>query len=73
MTAKVHKTKRDKKDIRKDTRLTRPPRLEGVVKEAMMQPTRKSKNTKAKPSRSGKAQGLSERQRKDYQLGSRRH
>lgn len=29
--------------------LVRPPRLEGVVKEAMMQPIRKKKRAKAKP------------------------
>lgn len=33
--------KRDKREIREETQLTRPPRMEGVVKEAMMQPIRK--------------------------------
>ncbi len=37
----------DKKRIlRQQTHLTRPPRMEGVVKEAMMQPVRKKKADK---------------------------
>lgn len=32
-----------KKLLRQEDHLTRPPRLEGVVKEAMMQPVRKQK------------------------------
>ncbi|MBI4093420.1 hypothetical protein HY417_00495 [Candidatus Kaiserbacteria bacterium] len=35
--------KGDKSEIRRETHLTRPPRLEGKVKEAMMQPRKKRK------------------------------
>lgn len=37
------KPKGDKREIRQETRLTRPPRMEGKVKEAMMQPKRKKR------------------------------
>lgn len=40
---KLKPTKGDKQEIRQETRLTRPPRMEGKVKEAMMQPVRKKK------------------------------
>lgn len=37
----------DRKNLlRKQDHLTRPPRLEGAVKEAMMQPKRKKKNVR---------------------------
>lgn len=52
--------------------LTRPPRLEGKVKEAMMQPKKKPK--KERPRRMAlKSRGMSAQQRKDYQLPSKRH
>jgi len=35
--------KSDKREIRHAMHLTRPPRMEGKVKEAMMQPVRKKK------------------------------
>jgi len=35
-----------KRLLREQDRLTRPPRLEGVVKEAMMQPVRKKKKSR---------------------------
>lgn len=41
-------TKGDKREIREETRLTRPPRMEGKVKEAMMQPKRKRKKAEKK-------------------------
>ncbi|HEY4487755.1 MAG TPA: hypothetical protein VI483_03265 [Candidatus Paceibacterota bacterium] len=63
-------TKGNKKEIREETRLTRPPRMEGKVKEAMMQPVRKPKKMRKKESISPKKKGYSERQRKDYQLRS---
>jgi len=43
---KQHKNVDKKKLLRQENHLTRPPRLEGVVKEAMMQPLRKKKRTK---------------------------
>lgn len=64
-------TKGDKQEIRRETRLTRPPRLEAKAKEAMMLPVRKRR--KASPAAQGKAkpQGYTDKQRKDYQLASK--
>jgi len=42
----VRRTKGDKREIREETHLTRPPRMEGKAKEAMMQPVRKLKKVK---------------------------
>ena len=39
--------KNDKREIRKVMQITRPPRLEGKAKEAMMQPVRKKGKTGA--------------------------
>ena len=39
----IRPTKGDKREIRQETYLTRPPRMEGKVKEAMMQSVRKPK------------------------------
>ncbi len=64
--------KGDTQEIRQETRLTRPPRMEGRVKEAMMQPKRKPKAARKTAGIAKKAQGYSERQRKDYQLKSKR-
>src|SRR3989344_657133 len=66
-------TKGDKREIRQETRLTRPPRMEGKVKEAMMQPIRKPKKVGKKKIASRARRGYSDRQRKDYQLRSTRH
>src|SRR3989344_6848807 len=66
-------TKGDKREIRQETRLTRPPRMEGKVKEAMMQPVRKPKKTGKKARRSHEKQGLTAQERKNYQLRSTRH
>lgn len=62
-----------KAELRKETRLTRPPRLEGKVKEANMQPVRKPKHPHAQAKTARKAQGYSDQERKDYQLKSKHH
>ena len=61
------------KETRRLTRLVRPPRLEGKVKEAMMQPVRKAKKPRAEADSPRKMQGHTQRERKDYQLRSKRH
>lgn len=66
-------TKGDKREIRQETQLTRPPRMEGKVKEAMMQPVRKQKKRTTKSRRAGKTKGYTAKQRKDYQLRSKNH
>lgn len=66
-------TKGDKKEVRQEMHLTRPPRLEGVVKERMMQPKRKKKRTKRARITPKKAQGSGAQERKDYQLKSQHH
>ncbi|MBI2610453.1 hypothetical protein HYW60_00740 [Candidatus Kaiserbacteria bacterium] len=43
---KLKPTKGDKREIREVSHLTRPPRLEGKTKEAMMQPKRKHRKAK---------------------------
>ncbi|MBI4079848.1 hypothetical protein HY414_01285 [Candidatus Kaiserbacteria bacterium] len=48
---KLKPTKGDKREIREETHLTRPPRMEGKVKEAMMQPKRKRKKVVGKKKR----------------------
>ena len=53
--------------------LTRPPRLEGVVKEAMMEPVRKQKRMRMQAKVARKGQGYSAQERKDYQLSSKHH
>lgn len=69
---KLKPTKGDKREVRQETRLTRPPRMESKVKEAMMQPVRKPKTARKTAGAAKKAQGYSETQRKDYQLKSNR-
>lgn len=54
--------------LRRDVPMTCPPRMEAKVKEAMMQPVRKPKVLRQEPRRPRKAQGLTEKQRKNYQL-----
>jgi len=71
--SKRRPTKGDKKEIREETRLTRPPRMEGKVKEAMMQPVRKPKKVGEKKIAPRARKGYSDRQRKDYQLRSKHH
>ena len=66
-------TKGDKREIRQETHLTRPPRLEGQVKNAMMNPEKKKKQVAQKKAVSKKQRGYSEGQRKDYQLKSKHH
>ena len=44
--------KGDKREIRQEMHLTRPPRMEGKVKEAMMQPVRKKRKAGRKKKRS---------------------
>lgn len=69
---KLRTTKNDKQSIRRTTHLTRPPRMEGCVKEAMMQPVRKPKTASKQAGVPGKKQNYTDKQRKDYQLKSRR-
>lgn len=66
-------TKRTKDDVRRLTHLARPPRLEGRAKEAMMQPVRKAKKPRAEAGGPRKMQGHTQRERKEYQLRSKRH
>ena len=71
---KGRRTKADKRDVRRDMHLTRPPRLEGVVKEAKMQPKRKKKKIAPKEQGSavtGKGQdSRTHEERKQYHLKS---
>ena len=67
------KPKGDKREVREELHLTRPPRLEGKVKNAMMNPKKKKKQTPHKKMVSKKQRGYSEGQRKDYQLKSKHH
>jgi len=62
-----------KKVLRQSGRLTRPPRMEGVVKEAMMQPVRKKKRIVLESPTPEEKYGYTDRQRKDYQLRSKKH
>ena len=62
-----------KKFMRETTHLTRPPRMEGVVKEGMMQPARKRKLSTSSTSVPNKRSVYTEKQRKEYQLRSKKH
>ena len=66
------RSKPTKREFRKDLKLTRPPRLEGKVKNAMMDPVRKKKAVSKKTVAARKPQGYSDAQRKNYQLKSKR-
>lgn len=66
-------TKGDKDEVRQETHLTRPPRLEGKVKNAKMNPVKKKKRADSKKSAPKKQRDLSEKQRKEYQLKSKHH
>ncbi len=66
-------TKGDKKEVREEMRLTRPPRLEGVVKNAKLKPKKKPKRPKPKKRISGKPQSYSAKERKAYHLKSKKH
>ena len=61
-----------KMELRKELHLTRPPRLEGKAKNAGMDPVRKRKKTRPRASQKSKPQSYSAKQRKDYQLRSKR-
>ncbi|OGG50354.1 hypothetical protein A3C18_00700 [Candidatus Kaiserbacteria bacterium RIFCSPHIGHO2_02_FULL_54_11b] len=65
-------TKGDKREVRQETHLTRPPRLEGRAKNAMMKLVRKKRATKKGKIGPKKPFGLSRVQTKAYQLPSRR-
>jgi len=67
------KPKKGEREIRSQTRLTRPPRLEGKVKNAGINPVRKLKQAHAAARIPKKVQGYMERERKDYQLRSSKH
>jgi hypothetical protein len=62
-----------KRELRKELRLTRPPRLEGKAKNARMNPVRKKKKASAETPMEKKMQGHTDEQRKNYQLASKRH
>lgn len=66
--------RKDTREVRQTVHRTRPPRLEGKVKEAMMQPKKKPSRERAKKGSHGsqKPQGYTEQERKDYQLRSQR-
>jgi hypothetical protein len=61
-----------KKELQQTLHLTRPPRLEGAVKNAMTNPVRKKKAARTKARTPEKMQGYTASQRKDYQLKSKR-
>jgi len=61
-----------KKELQQTMRLTRPPRLEGKVKNAMTNPVRKKKIARTKGRSPKKMQGYTARQSKDYHLKSKR-
>jgi hypothetical protein len=61
-----------KSQLRKELHLTRPPRLEGAVKEAGMRKVMKPKAPRKASAGARKVQGYTEQQRKDYQLKSKR-
>ncbi|MEK7134000.1 MAG: hypothetical protein AAB804_02935 [Patescibacteria group bacterium] len=48
------------------------PRLEGKVKNVAIRPTRKKRMVRTKAAPSGKIQGFTDEQRKNYQLKSKR-
>lgn len=59
----------DKREARQEMHLTRPPRMEGVVKEAMMQPKKKKKAAPKPKKKVAKTQASNtSAQRKQYQL-----
>lgn len=62
-----------KKLLRAQDHMTVPPRLEGRVKEAMMQPVRKQKRVAKKVVAKKEVREYTAKQRKDYQLRSKKH
>lgn len=67
-------TKATKTDIKREQHVTRPPRLEGKVKNAKMNPILKKKKAFAEVLPTGsKVQGYTAQQLKDYQLRSKNH
>ena len=66
-------TKADKRTMQRGMRLTRPPRLEGKVKNAMMNPIRKKKRAPRAADTPQKPQSYSQQQRQSYHLRSSRH
>ncbi len=63
--------KRNKREMRQSMHLTRPPRMEGVVKNAKMQTKKKPKKAPTLKQKKGETKVQSEHrdaQRKDYQL-----
>ena len=62
-----------KKVVRETNHLTRPPRLEGAEKEAMMQPIKKKKHAESNIATPKKQEKYTEQQRKEYQLRSKKH
>lgn len=70
--ARVQKAQEGRKEIRQETTLKRPPRLEGVVKNKGTKPVRKPKKVHAQAPKKHKPQGVTAQVRKDYQLKSPR-
>ncbi len=66
-------TKGDKKEMQQNMHLTRPPRLEGVVKNAKLEPKKKPKRPRPTKEVSRKPQDYSASERKDYHLKSKKH
>jgi len=65
------RTKSDTSEMRTEMHLTRPPRLEGKVKNAKQKPKKKPKHVKPKQPKARKSQTYSAKERKDYQLRSK--
>ena len=62
-------TKGDKREIRQEMHMTRPPRMEGAVKEARMKDTKKKPVAKPKKKAVAKTQSThTEAERKGYHL-----
>ena len=66
-------SKANKSDIKREQHVTRPPRLEGKVKNAKMNPILKKKKSLAEVLPNTKVQGYTAQQLKDYQLRSKNH
>ncbi len=65
-------TRGDKREVREETHMTRPPRMEGKVKEANMKTKKKKPRVKVAKKVSSK-QGITDAQRKAYHLKSAKH
>ena len=64
--------KRDKKEIKEGMHLARPPRLEGMIGKVRTRAVRKPPRTAPRTPAARKPQGYTARQRKEYQLPSKK-